>query len=66
MSVAKIAVSLILTAVLVGGVAMGIMAGVNTSTWGATEVIVWGFVSVIAIAGILIGLLQDAGLKIKL
>ena len=66
MSVAKIAVSLMLAAILVGGVAYGILFQVNQTGWDTQTVLTWGFIGVIGAAGIIIGLLKDAGLKIKL
>ena len=66
MSVVKVAVDLILIAILVGGVALGILFQTNTSAWDATTVLIWGFVAVIGLAGILIGLLKSAGVKIQM
>lgn len=66
MSVGKIAVDIILIAVLVGGVGLSIFFNTNTSTYDATTLLVWGFVAVIAIAGVIIQLLRDVGLKIEM
>lgn len=66
MGVGKLAVDVIMIAILVGGVAFGILYTTNTTTWSATTVLVWGFIGVIAVAGLLIQLLKDAGVKIEM
>jgi len=66
MGVAKLAVDVILIAILVGGVAFGILFSTNTSTWDTSSILVWGFIGVITIAGLLIHLLKDAGVKIEM
>lgn len=66
MSIAKIAVDVILVAILIGGVAFSILFTTNTSTWGTTTVLIWGFIGVIVVAAVLIALLKDAGLRIDM
>jgi len=66
MSVAKIAVDLILIAILVGGVGYSIFFQTNTSAWDASTVLVWGFIAIVAAAGIILQLLKDVGVKINM
>lgn len=66
MGVGKIAVDLILIAILVGGVASGIFFSTNTSAWDASSVLVWGFIFVVAVAGLIIQLLKDVGITIDM
>lgn len=66
MSVAKIAVDLILIAILVGGVAYAVLFATNTSTWNTQTILVWGFIGVIGAAGLIIQLLKDVGVKINM
>lgn len=66
MSVAKIAVDLILIAILVGGVAYSVFFATNTSTWNTQTILVWGFITVIGAAALLLVLLKDAGVKIQM
>jgi len=66
MSVAKIAVDLILIAILVGGVGYSIFFQTNTSTWDASTILVWGFIAIVAAAGIILQLLKDVGVKINM
>ena len=66
MSVAKIAVDIILIAILVGGVGFGVLFATNTSTWNTQTILVWGFIGIIAVAGLLIQLLKDVGVKIQM
>lgn len=66
MSVAKIAVDIILIAILVGGVGFSIFFATNTSTYDTTTLLVWGFIAVIAVAGIILQLLKDVGVKINM
>lgn len=66
MSVAKIAVDLILIAILVGGVAYGILFTVNQSDWDTQTILIWGFLGVVGAAALILQLLKDAGVKIEL
>ena len=66
MSVAKIALDLILIAILVGGVGYSIFFQTNTSAWDASTVLVWGFIAIVAAAGIILQLLKDVGVKINM
>lgn len=66
MSVAKIAVDLILIAILVGGVGYSIFFSTNTTGYDASTLLVWGFIGVVAAAGIILQLLKDVGVKIEM
>lgn len=66
MSVAKIAVDLILIAILVGGVAFAVLFATNTTTWNTQTILVWGFIGVIGAAGLILQLLKDVGVKINM
>ena len=66
MSVVKLAVDIILIAILVGGVGFSIFFATNTSTYDATTLLVWGFVAVIVAAGLILQLLKDVGVNIKM
>lgn len=66
MSVVKLAVDIILIAILVGGVGFSIFFATNTSQYDTTTLLVWGFISVIVGAGIILQLLKDVGINIKL
>ena len=66
MSVVKLAVDIILIAILVGGVGYSIFFATNTSAYDATTLLVWGFISVIVAAGLILQLLKDVGINIKL
>jgi len=66
MSVAKIAVDIILIAILVGGVGYSIFFATNTSSWDTSTTLTWGFISVIAAAGLIIQLLKDVGVKTQM
>lgn len=66
MSVTKIAVDIILIAVLVGGVGYNIFFATNTSKWNDTTILVWSFISVIIAAGLIIKLLKDVGIRIEM
>ncbi len=66
MSIAKIAVDLILIAILVGGVAYRILFTTNQSGWDASTILIWGFLAVVGAAALIIQLLKDAGVKIQL
>ncbi len=66
MGIAKIAVDLILIAILVGGVGYSIFFQTNTSRYDATTLLVWGFIGVIVAAGIILQLLKDVGVNIKM
>lgn len=66
MSVTKIAVDIILIAILVGGVGFNVFFATNTTTYDTTTKLVWGFISVIAAAGLILQLLKDVGINIKM
>lgn len=66
MGITKLAVDIIIIAILVGGVAYSILFTVNTSAWDAQTVLVWGFLGVVTAAGLIINLLKDAGIKVQM
>ena len=66
MSVVKLAVDIILIAILVGGVGFSIFFATNTTSYDATTLLVWGFIAVIVAAGLILQLLKDVGINIKL
>ena len=66
MSVAKIGGDLIVISILVGGVALGVYFSTNTTTWSAQTILIWGFIAIVALAGIILALLKDAGVKINM
>ena len=65
MSIAKIAVNLVLIAVLVGGVAFSMFFSVNESTWDTSTILIWGFIAVVGTLGCVIVLLKEFGVKIE-
>ena len=66
MSVVKLAVDIILIAILVGGVGYSIYFATNTTLYDTTTKLVWGFIAVIVAAGLILQLLKDVGVKIQL
>ena len=66
MGITKLAVDIIIIAILVGGVTYSILFTVNTSSWDAQTVLVWGFLGVVTAAGLIINLLKDAGIKVNM
>jgi hypothetical protein len=57
-TVMDIAIAILFAAVILGYVALPIFFGTNTSGWGATNILVWGVVPTVALAGILITIVQ--------
>jgi len=64
--ITKIAVDIILIAILVGGVGYSIFFATNTTGWDASTVLTWGFIGVIVAAALIINLLKDAGVKVQM
>lgn len=62
-AVILIPIALILIAAL-GGVAIGLIFDVNTSTWDTATVTVWELLPLIAIIAIFLALLAVVGLKV--
>jgi hypothetical protein len=57
-TVMDIAIAILFAAVILGYVALPIFFGTNTTGWGATNILVWGVVPTVALAGILITIVQ--------
>lgn len=57
-TVIEIAIGMIVLSILLGTVALPIFFQVCTSTWGDTNIIVWGVVLTVAIAVIIVGMVQ--------
>ncbi len=56
--VVEIGGGLIVLSILVGTIALPLIYQVNTSTWGATNILVWGVVATVALAAIIMGLIS--------
>ena len=57
---------MVIIAILLGGVAFGILFTANQTSWDAQTILVWGFIGVVAIAGAILNLLKDAGIKVQM
>jgi hypothetical protein len=55
-------ISIVLGVVLISSLFIPTVKGVNTSTWSAGEVAMWGVVSLIAIVGLVAGVAQVFGI----
>jgi hypothetical protein len=55
--VIEIGGGLIVLAILVGDIALPLMFTVNTSTWGATNILIWGVTATVALAAVIMGLI---------
>ncbi len=56
--VIEIGGGLITLAILVGDIALPILFGVNTTGWGATNILIWGVIATVALAAIIMGLIS--------
>jgi hypothetical protein len=56
--VIEIGGGLIALAILVGDIALPILFGVNTTGWGATNILIWGVIATVALAAIIMGLIS--------
>lgn len=55
-------ISLAISLVIFAGVFVTTVKNTNTSTWTATEVVLWGTLTIVGIAGMLYGVLNVFGL----
>ena len=53
-----IAIAILVLAILVGTIAFPIFFGTNTTGWGATNILIWGVVPTVALAVVIIGLVN--------
>jgi hypothetical protein len=56
--VIEIGGGLIALAILVGDIALPILFGVNTTGWGATNILIWGVIATVALAAIIMGIIS--------
>ena len=47
--------AILVVAILVGQIALPIFFTVNTTTWGATNIVIWGVVVTVGLAAIIMG-----------
>ena len=57
-TVIEIAISILVLAILVGVIAFPIFFGTNTSGWGETNILIWGVVPTVALAVVIVGLVN--------
>lgn len=57
-SVMDIAIAILFAAIVLGYVALPIFFTTNTTGWGATNILIWGVIPTLSIAGILIIVIQ--------
>lgn len=57
--VIEIAIAILVLAILVGTIAFPIFFGTNTSTWGTTNILIWGVVPTVSLAVVIIGLVKN-------
>lgn len=57
-SVIEIAIAILVLAILLGIVAFPIFFGVNTTGWGANNILIWGVMPVVALSVIIISLVK--------
>lgn len=57
-TVIEIAISILVLAILVGVIAFPIFFGTNTTGWGATNILIWGVVPTVALAVVIVGLVN--------
>lgn len=57
-TVIEIAISILVLAILIGTIAFPIFFGTNTSTWGVTNILIWGVVPTVSLAVVIIGLVK--------
>ena len=65
MSVVKIAVEILLVAIL-GGVAFTQFFATNTTSWNATTIATWGVIALVGIIALVITLLKSAGINVNM
>ncbi len=65
MSVVKVAVEILLVAIL-GGVAFTQFFATNTTTWDATTVATWGVIALVGIIALVLLLLKSAGINVNM
>jgi len=57
-TVIEIAIAILVLAILVGTIAFPIFFGTNTTSWGATNILIWGVVPTVSLAVVIIGLVK--------
>ena len=65
MSVVKIAVEILLVAIL-GGVAFTQFFATNTSTWDTVTIATWGVIALVGIIALVLRLLKSAGINVNM
>ena len=65
MSVVKIAVEILLVAIL-GSVAFTQFFATNTTTWNATTIATWGVIALVGIIALVLRLLKSAGINVNM
>jgi hypothetical protein len=57
-SVMDISIAILFAAIVLGYVALPIFFSTNTTGWGATNILIWGVIPTLSVAGILIIIIQ--------
>ena len=65
MSVIKIAVEILLVAIL-GGVAFTQFFATNTTTWDTVTIATWGVIALVGIVALVLTLLKSAGINVNM